>query len=153
MKLYLVRHGAYVADDLQMRNGLSSEGTAAVNHLVSLLQPLNLSVSHIFHSGKLRAEQTAELLTNAFSSEHPMQVKPGLNPEDDVIAFANEMTHWESDVLAVGHLPFMGRLVGQLIVGDPNKDIVDFQTATMVCLEQVMLERWIIKWVLSQDLF
>lgn len=152
MRLYLLRHGDYVTNDLQMRDGLSEAGIADVERIVSRLQPLNLTVASIFHSSKLRAQQTAEIMTRAFKSNHPRQEKSGLLPNDDVIAFANEVNLWEEDVLLVGHLPFMGRLAGQLIVNDENKEIIDFQTATLACLEQVMTTRWIIKWVISREL-
>lgn len=151
MKLYLARHGEYVTVD--MRDILNDAGINAVNNLATFLKPLKLSVSHIFHSGKLRADQTAGLLSSAFQCELPPQARSGLNPEDDVTLFGIEMASSETDTLAVGHLPFMGRLVGYLVTGDANKEIVDFQTATMVCLEQVMQDKWVIRWVLSKDLF
>ncbi len=111
-----------------------------------------MMIASIVHSSKYRPQQTAELLSQGVNCEQPIQVHNGLQPNDDVIAFANEIANWDEDVLVVGHLPFMGRLVSQLLVGNQNRDLVDFQPGTMVCMEAIDIERWIIRWVIEPGL-
>lgn len=149
MKLYLARHGAYHLDVVQGLDALTEQGTNDIKQLVSLLKPWQLSVASILHSGKHRAQQTAELLTEAFHSAKPPLVHAGLKPDDDIADIVAEITHSDEDMLIVGHLPFMGRLVSQLLTGNDAQEIVNFQTGTLVCLSQLDKTHWMIDWVLA----
>ncbi|MBX3709139.1 MAG: phosphohistidine phosphatase SixA [Gammaproteobacteria bacterium] len=153
MKIYLARHGDYLLDTTRHLDVLTEKGTKDIIRLANFLRCSNEHVSHVFHSGKYRAQQTAELLIQGFICEQPIQSKSGLNPNDDITDFANELSHWGNDVLIVGHLPFMSKLVSALTIGNENKEIVDFQAGTLVCLETIDHVRWVIKWVLTPDLF
>jgi phosphohistidine phosphatase len=150
MKLYLVRHGDYSM--VQQQDVLSEKGQNEIISLANFLSRLNIQVSNILHSGKLRARQTAELLAKGMICDQPVQSRNGLNPNDDVTAFANEIAHWGDDVLVVGHMPFMGRLVSELLTGSENRELVDFQTGVMVCLEIVGHSHWMVRWVLTPEI-
>lgn len=152
MKLYLARHGDYLLDTSQSMDVLTEKGRNDIILTANFLKKMNLRVSNILHSGKYRAQQTAELLSEGIACDQPPQSYPGLNPNDDVTAIAHEVAHWNDDVLLVGHLPFMGRLVSLLITGDENKEIVNFQTGVLVCLDQIDRTRWMINWVLTPEL-
>lgn len=153
MKLYLMRHGEYMTEDLQHTGALSKKGTNDINLIANFLKPANIHVSNIFHSGKLRAQQTAEIMATSIIAKEPLQARNKLDPQDDVTAFIDEIIDWEQDLLVVGHLPFMGRLVSKLVVGNENKEIVAFYPGTLVCLERIENSPWIIDWVLFPDLF
>jgi phosphohistidine phosphatase len=152
MKLYLVRHGDYALDTTQQQDALSEKGLREINVLADFLGRLNIHVSNILHSGKFRAKQTALILARGFICDQPVQSRNGLNPNDDVTAFANEITHWGGDVVVVGHMPFMGRLAGKLVTGNENINIVTFQTGVIACLEQITLDHWVINWVLMPEI-
>ncbi len=152
MKIYLVRHGEYLLNDMQKAGELSENGIAEIKSLVALLKPLKLPVSNILHSGKTRAEQTARLLEEAFISDEPPQKFCGINPEDIVESVINDVRNWGSDVVLVGHLPFMSRFVSKLLTNDETKEIVIFHTGTMVCLEGDAVSSWAINWVLTPSL-
>lgn len=152
MKLYLVRHGDYVTSGPQQQDVLSERGINQIQQLANFLLPLSIRVARSFHSGKNRAQQTAELLAPSIHCEQPMEARNGLNPNDDVVAFANEITSWEEDRFIVGHLPFMSRLVSYLVIGNENKEIVTFQTGTLVCLEAIDTKRWVIQWIIQPNL-
>lgn len=150
MKLYLARHGEYRIDDVIAGNPLSEQGKAAIAALAQFLQPLHMEVDAIWHSGKLRAKQTAELLSKAFICQQAIQEQPGLNPLDDVDEFAHHLHLWEeNDLLLVGHMPFMSRLIAKLLVQAEDKELVRFQPGTLVCLEKNAGTDWVIHWVLG----
>ena len=56
---------------------------------------------------------------------------------------------WDGDSLMVGHMPFLSKLVNQLVSGDENNNVIVFQPGCMVCLEQIEIHRWSIDWMLS----
>lgn len=153
MKLYLMRHGDYVAEDVRHGNPLSEKGQTEVSLLAEFLNERRLTVSRIVHSEKLRAQQTANLIAKGFFCDKAPEELPGLNPADEVETLAEQINAWEEDVVIVGHLPFLGRLTGLLVVRNESKEIVSFQAGTIVCLEKVENTRWIINWVLGPGLF
>jgi phosphohistidine phosphatase len=53
--------------------------------------------------------------------------------------------------MLVGHLPFMARLAGKMLVGDPEQAVVKFRNAAIVCLSRVD-ERWQVAWILTPDM-
>jgi phosphohistidine phosphatase len=146
MKMYLVRHGDYFTNESQ-QNVLSEKGINEITQLKNFLMPLQIRVATFVHSGKTRAQQTALLLAPSLLCDDPPKARQGLNPHDDVLAFANEMVDETGDWFVVGHLPFLSKLVGQLVAGNENKEIVYFHTGTMVCLELFDTTRWLIQWV------
>jgi phosphohistidine phosphatase len=152
MRLYLARHGDYVLDPVQKLDVLSSQGVDDITRLAGFLRGLNLRLAQVFHSGKHRARQTAELFAKAFAYDQPLEVHTGLMPNDDVLSFAEELEQSEEALLVVGHLPFMSKLVSQLLTGTENKEIVHFQPGTLVCLEKTARGRFHVLWVLSADL-
>lgn len=153
MKLYVARHGDYFMDTTQQLDVLTENGINEMTVLANFLNPLNLQVSNILHSEKFRAQQSAEILAKGFHCEQAIQLQAGLNPNDDAKAFANEIAHWDVDVLIVSHLPFVGRLISELVTHNENNTMIDFKPGTLVCLEQLEHTRWIINWVLTPDFF
>jgi phosphohistidine phosphatase len=152
MKLYVMRHGEYAVDDENKHGALSAKGEADIKALVAFLKPLNLSITRIIHSGKVRAEQTARLISQAFESAEEPIMQVGLNPNDDIDPLIEEVNHAENDQLIVGHLPFLDRFTAQLITGDSNKSVVIFHPGTIVCLEQIYATQWATEWVISPKL-
>jgi phosphohistidine phosphatase len=154
MKLYLARHGEYVLEGFSRAGSLSDKGIEEIEKFAKLISPLKIKVSNIFHSGKIRALQTAEILAKSFISANGVNVYTGINPDDDVVLFAKEIDAVvdEDNVLIVGHLPFMSRLVSTLVVNDQNKEVVTFLPGTIVCLEKINHTKWVINWMLSPDL-
>jgi phosphohistidine phosphatase len=69
----------------------------------------------------------------------------GLLPEDDPAAVQAEIDLAIDPILLVGHLPFMSRLAGLLVSGDPEQAVVEFFPATMVCFDKSAAQ-WKISW-------
>lgn len=152
MKLYLMRHGDYVTDRLNL-DVLTEKGIQQVTNMAAWLNGRQLGISSILHSHKNRAIQTANIMANGLAIASALQLHMGLNPGADLREFAAEISALDQEVLAVGHLPFMGRLVSYLVCHDENKITVDFQPGTLVCLMRHGRDQWVIEWVLSPTLF
>lgn len=73
-----------------------------------------------------------------------------LAPITDIV---NEFSVLNGDVMLVGHMPFMGKLVSKLVTGNENKDVVSFNAGSMLCLEKIDDEQWVIRWMLNPELF
>ena len=77
---------------------------------------------------------------------------PGLNPNDPVEPMARTIADWTSDVMLVGHLPFMGKLAARLVAGDERRLVAAFVPGTVVCLEQAEAGDWVIAWMVRAEL-
>jgi len=150
MKLYLVQHGEAKSEAEDPQRSLTDQGRREVEQVAQAASRLRLHPSKIYHSGKLRAMQTAEILANALRS--PVEATPGLNPNDDVRDWADRVSRVKEDLLFVGHLPFLEKLASLLITGDESARPVLFQYGAIVCLEQRGSGRWGVRWILTPEM-
>ena len=117
-----------------------------MEHIAALLRQGRVQVAGIQHSGKDRARQTAEIFATALNPTEGLTDCEGINPLDDVTAFAKRLDA-TANQMYVGHLPFMQRLVSYLMIGDPERVVIEFQNGGVVCLDHNFDNRcWIIKW-------
>jgi phosphohistidine phosphatase len=151
MKLYLVQHGEAVDKEQDPARPLSEQGVRDVTRMAALLRDRQVSVSHVLHSGKRRAEQTAAIFAGAVLPAGQIKAFIGINPNDAVDNFSEVITSWQDDMLVVGHLPFMSRLVSLLIARNPDREIVSFYPGTAVCLEQKPSGEWVLLWMMRPD--
>jgi phosphohistidine phosphatase len=150
-RLYLVRHGEAKPKDEDPLRGLTVAGETTVHKVAQWAAAVGIQVDEIRHSGKLRAEQTASLLAAALTtSGHPLATH-GLDPADDVRPVADLLDGEDRTVMLVGHLPFLGRLVSQLVVGDPDQAIVAFDAAALVRLSKFD-SQWVVEYVVQPEL-
>lgn len=152
MKVYLVQHGESVEANIDPERPLSEKGRKDIEALGRYLHKTKPEIFHILHSGKLRALQTAEILAEKLQFKNGIEFHADLKPEDDVNEIASELNHYINDILIAGHLPFMSRLVSKLVTGDENFPVVSFQPGTLVCLENVEENKWIIYFMLRPHL-
>lgn len=153
MKLYLMRHGEYVQTERLVAGSLSAKGVSDIKKLASFLQPLDIQVLQIVHSEKIRAKETANIMSAALDCSLPPQQQQGLNPDDDINQFESELSGYEDNLFVVGHLPFIPRLVAKLLCGNENKELVVFRPGTILCMEKSDDQKWLINWMISPDLF
>ncbi len=150
MNFYLVRHGDAVPETSDSQRPLSRLGREQVERVGQAAAARQVQVSAIFHSGILRAEQTAEILAAHLESAPGVQRITGLAPQDDPAIAKAELEAAQASVMLVGHLPHMGRLAGLLINRDAEQDAVEFAPATVVCVSH-QSSRWQLVWVLGPD--
>ena len=111
-----------------------------------------MRVSRILHSGKKRAEQTAELLAAAVGGGDGVDKVSGINPLDPTDHLVQAVGEWTEDTMVVGHLPFMGKLASRLVAGDEAASVVTFMPGTVVCLERGEQGSWSIVWMIRPEL-
>ncbi len=148
MSLYLVQHGKANKKEIDPEKGLSDDGIRDVRRIADVARGYGIHVSCIKHSGKKRALQTAEIFASVIGAENGIKEISGINPKDDVIAFAED-SDFEDDHMVVGHLPFIEKLTAYLVTGSIERPVFKFQNGGIVCLEKnIDTGSWIIKWTL-----
>jgi phosphohistidine phosphatase len=120
--------------------------------MADFLRGAGIRVERVWHSGKSRAEQTAQLLAKAVLPRGRIEQVGGIGPDDDVAGFVSDADVWEQDILVVGHLPFLSRLVARLVAGVPEHEVVGFVPGSMVCLQRRDIDRWLLLWMIRPEL-
>jgi phosphohistidine phosphatase len=155
MALFLVQHGISASKDVDPQKGLTSQGITETERIAKVAKGYGIKVGRIVHSGKKRAEQTASIFHKELSLNSPLEVISGINPLDDVRAFA-EIIIPESELMVVGHMPFLQRLVSYLTTGSEEILIYQFQNSGIVCLSSIEEINgkidWFIKWTLNPNI-
>jgi len=151
MKVYLVQHAEAMSEDQNPNRPLTDLGRQHTAWVADVAVKLGVELEQIRHSGKTRAEETAEILGEVLAPEEGVVAVSGLAPLDDVEPVAEELDQASQPVLLVGHLPFMERLAGQMLVGDAHQPVIDFTNAGLVCLEKKD-SRWQAVWILTPDM-
>jgi phosphohistidine phosphatase len=142
MDVYLVQHGEAVSEQQDPERPLSDEGRKAVAKVGKYVAALGSRfmdppLSEVWHSGKLRAEQTAEILARELAPNVTPVRHDGMKPKDDPAAIGAElraMRDRPGAVLLVGHLPHLARLAGLLLADQADKAVVEFVNAGVVKL-------------------
>jgi phosphohistidine phosphatase len=148
VNIYLVRHGEAVSEKLDPKRPLTSSGREEVQRIGRLAAAKNVKVSAIFHSGILRAKQTAEILAEHLQFNSDVQQLSGLLPQDDPAVAKAELEAADRPIILVGHLPHLSRLLALLISGSMESGAMEFPPATMVCCSNDG-PKWTISWTLT----
>jgi len=148
MALFLAQHGKSQPKDMDPGQGLSPEGIVEVERMATSARAQGLRVGRIVHSTKKRARQTAEIFAAALEPAGGVLEQEGLKPLDDPAAFAATIAETD-DLLVVGHLPFMEKLVAYLVTGSMEPFVLKFINAGIVCLDRDPAGgRWFIRWTI-----
>jgi phosphohistidine phosphatase len=150
MKVYLVQHGQSVSEDVDPARPLSEKGQKDMEKVARFLKGVNLKISVILQSGKTRATQTAEILNPKVTSLGGIMKKEGLAPNDPVDPWVEELNKSPDDVMIVGHLPFLSKLVSRLL--GREEELISFQQGGIVCLEKMGHLQWRIRWMVVPEL-
>mgnify|MGYP002155001995 CR=1 FL=1 len=150
MKLYLIQHGKAKPETEDPERSLTAKGEEEVRRISKATITLNIRPSMIYHSGKRRAQQTAEIVANALNL--PIQASRGLNPNDDIHPWAEWISKEPNDLMIVGHLPFLEKLASFLLCGNENAQIILFRYSAVVCLDQKEDRRWAVRWILTPEM-
>src|SRR5256885_5943028 len=115
MDCYLVQHGEAKPEQEDPARPLSDRGRRDVERVAQAAQRSEVAVAAIFHSGKLRAQQTADLLAAALSPVGGVRAVAGLAPLDDPAAARELLDQAAAPRMLVGHLPHLSRLTSLLL--------------------------------------
>ena len=133
MAMYFVQHGLALTKDIDPDRPLSEDGRTEVKRIAAHLQKVEVRIKKVYHSGKTRAEQTAQIFAENIGDGKVNELG-GMSPNDDVKAFASSLKGDNS--MHVGHLPHMGKLVSYLVTGDEKADVVKYSNGGVVCVEK-----------------
>ncbi len=152
MLLYLVQHAESKTKEEDPERPLSERGLQEIRKVARQLAALKVGVSEIHHSTKLRAKQTAEVLSGALRPGRGLRESDGLSPLDDPGVWAERLQGRREDLMLVGHLPHLERLASLLLCGEAGRRAVAFRTAGVVCLERDDTGVWSVHWVLRPEM-
>jgi len=152
MRLYLVQHGDALVEEVDPERHLSEKGTADVEKVARFLRPLKLPVSAVWHSGKPRAAQTAEILSRELAGEPDLVRRDGLAPKDSVVPLRDAVERFRADLMIVGHLPFLAKFAALLLTGEKSDDVVAFRYGGVVCLDNTEGGEWRVAWMIVPEL-
>lgn len=136
MRLYLVQHGDALPRDVDRDRPLSDRGRDDIQRLTEWLSGNSVRITQILHSGKTRAEETAEILRRLIGTGGKICAGRGLGPNDSPEAFLRRMRHSENDTLVAGHMPFVARTVSQALTGAPDRQLVQFLPGSIAGIER-----------------
>ena len=134
MHLFLVHHGEAVGPEIDARRPLSSAGREAVGRLAAETAARGARPVVVWHSGKLRAKETAEAFWRACNALADLSATRDLQPDDPPEWIRDRLRAEPRDLLIAGHFPHLPRLLALLVGGreDPSfppHGIVALQTA------------------------
>ena len=150
MALFLVQHGLSLPKEKDPERGLSEKGLEDTKKIAEVAKVYKIPVSMIVHSGKNRAEKTALIFNKTLDLKESCKKMQGINPLDDVKIIGDEIDP-NANIMIVGHLPFMERLVSYLVTEKEELRIYKFQNSGIVCLDNED-DKWFIKWTLNPDI-
>lgn len=152
MKIYLVRHGEYLSSDMNADQSLSEKGRKETADIAHLLKEMNFEISEIRHSVKKRAKDTAEILFEAIDSNSKLIQTEGLKPSDPIEPLLEEILAADNNLMVVGHLPYLEKLLTVLLFGEERESPVDLCNSCVICLEGEKRD-WKIAWMISPKCF
>jgi phosphohistidine phosphatase len=152
MELYLVQHGASKSEAEDPQRSLTDEGKRTVERMAERLSTIGLSLDRIEHSDKLRSRQTAEILAAKVHPANGTVQVPGLAPNDDVEPTRVRLTRESKNIMLVGHLPYLSRLVSRLLGLERDQTLVRFQMGGVVKLDREDADRSVLCWIFNPEL-
>lgn len=151
MNLYLIRHGQPQPREKDPARPLTSQGRLDVETATRFLLQSGISVREIWHSEKARSRETAWIIGQALTASRLVS-RPGLAPLDPVDSIRVEIMDREDDLMIVGHLPFLSRLINLLVGAPLNLELVDLQTGGLLGLARDRDNNWKISFAISPRL-
>jgi phosphohistidine phosphatase len=134
--IYLVHHGDAVGPDIDSSRPLSDRGRAAALLLADESARRGVKPAVIWHSGKLRARQTAEAFWRACNPLAAFSAERGLQPTDPPVLMHDRLRGETRDIMLVGHMPNLPRLLRLMLGRDSEDETIAFPLHGIVQLEQ-----------------
>jgi len=131
MIIVLVHHAEAVTPDIDPQRPLSARGRAQAEWLAEQVKGAGLVPAAIWHSGKLRARQTAEPFYRLCNPFAEFKMVRGLLPDDPPAIIRDALFGESRDLLLVGHMPHVPALAELL-----SKDIRSFPLHGLVVFER-----------------
>ena len=132
MQLFLVHHGDAVGPEIDPRRPLSAAGREAVERIAAEAAARGARPSIVWHSGKLRARQTAEAFWRACNALAEFSATRDLQPTDSPVWIRDRLRGEPRDIMIVGHFPHLPQLLA--LLRGAAESSVDFPKHGVVAL-------------------
>ena len=152
MVVYLVHHGDAVGPEVDPRRPLSLIGCAEVARLAGAAAAKGAKPSVVWHSGKLRARQTAEEFWRACNALAEFSATRDLQPDDPHAWIRDRLRGESRDIMLVGHYPHLPALLGLLTTGSTDSRGAFPQHGVVALETQDDGETWKEVWRLEANL-
>jgi phosphohistidine phosphatase len=132
--LYLVHHADALPPSVDPQRPLSGLGRAHADLVASRAAARGVHPDVIWHSGKLRARQTAEAFWRACNPLAELAAIRGMQPGDPPSWIRDQVVREPRVVMLVGHLPHLPRLLTLLVTGREDP-MLDFPLHGLIAIE------------------
>ena len=153
MQLLLVHHGDAVGPDVDTRRPLSSEGREAVERIAAAAAARGARPAVVWHSGKLRAKQTAEAFWRACNALAELSASRDLQPDDPPEWLRDRLRGETRDILIAGHFPHLLRLLTMLLAPHEDRSMPFPQHGVVALVSNDAGETWKEAWRLGPGEF
>lgn len=147
-RIFFAQHGLALDKIANPDRPLSKVGIEQTSAIAQQIHASDITVSQIFHSGKLRARQTAEIFAKHLSVTSVTAID-NLSPNDDARLITQNLQ--TNDALYVGHLPHLEKLATYLVTGKTEPNIIKFQNSAALCLNKHE-NNYLIQWYLTANI-
>jgi phosphohistidine phosphatase len=146
--ILLVHHGDALPPDVDSQRPLSPRGRHGAERLAAASAARGIRPAAVWHSGKLRARQTAEPFWRACNPLAEFAAIRGLQPTDPASLVADLLAGETRDLVLAGHMPNLERVLCLMTTGSEASPTV-FPPHGVVALEPVDATRWREAWRLE----
>ena len=132
MTVYLIHHGVAVGPEEDASRPLSAVGLAGAARVAALAAARGARPDVVWHSGKLRAKQTAQEFWRACNALAELSISRDLQPDDPPQWMRDRLRAESRNIAIAGHFPHLPRLLALLVSGGQGG--VDFPINGIVAL-------------------
>jgi phosphohistidine phosphatase len=106
----------------------------------------------VLHSGKTRAQETAEIMAEDLCPAKGVSVEKNLLPKDDPQEWTSRLSGEKEDIMLVGHLPHLSKLASLLLTKSDKKVSIGFKNSGIVCLQRDDSSNWLLSWSVTPEI-
>lgn len=152
MHVFLIRHAHALDGPDDARRLLSAKGRRQVREVADFLRGLErFDPKEVWHSGLVRAAETAELLVHRLKVRGTPRRVDELAPDADPRRLGRRLARLTEPVALVGHEPHLSALATLLVGGRPDRPMFILKKGAVLALER-QGRRWVASWQISPDL-
>lgn len=139
--LFLVHHAEAVDALIDPQRPLTARGREQAANIAARAAKRAAKPEVIWHSGKLRARQTAEYFWRACNPLAEFAASRAVQPGDPPEWASDVISADARDIMIVGHMPHLGRLL-KLLVRDEDAVFPDHGCIALERREDAWVEVW-----------
>ena len=150
MYIYLIQHALSKSKEEDPERGITDTGRTETEKIADYFRTLNPEIHVIWQSGKKRAKETAEIFARVLGIDNRILEHSNLSPNDPIEPVTSALEKMHKNVIILGHLPFLPRLLSHLTTGTDTCQIVKFKNSGIICLKRNE-DQWEINWITTLE--